>query len=223
MEELIPLNYPREGKMIAVELKSVTKEFSNKTILSDVSFEFIEKGKYLIKGHNGCGKTTLLNIISGYDTDFKGEVKIQGNIKYLYQDDLLFGNLSVEENLKLICIANDNKLGSGRNSETIDEGTRKKIAQSLDLIGIENQKGQLVNSLSGGERKKVLLASLLLTEAEIVLLDEPMASVDYNSKIEFVKLLSKFFDERTIIMVSHEFEDELKGYEIVTIKDGRLL
>lgn len=94
-----------------IELIEVTKKYGKRSVLNGVSLSLDSYHNYILVGENGCGKTTLFNIISGYDRDYHGEIRLNGlSVGYLLQSDMLFRNLTVRENLILQAAAtNKNK------------------------------------------------------------------------------------------------------------------
>lgn len=195
--------------MISIDLKNITKKYGKRTVLNNLNCAFTKGSNYLISGESGTGKTTLLNIINGYEKASCGTVKVYGRVEYLFQDELLFSNLSLEENLFI-----KNKL-FGRTEEEIIE-----IAEFLGIIGLLNSK---INVLSGGERQRAEFAQILLAKPDIVLLDEPTSRLDAANKEKMVKLISTVFDAQTVIVASHEKEFFDNSYTELKLEKGTLL
>ena len=173
-------------------LKNICKSY-DKEVLKNVSFTF-EPGKlYVIKGVSGCGKTSLLNILGGLDTAFEGERHCDAKqIAYVFQKSLLLSGLTVRENLILI-----------RNDE-------KKIKQITEKLGIRSLLDRLPSQLSGGERQRVSIARALQNDPQLLLADEPTASLDGENSHQIAKLLASLKSQnRIIIVATHEncFDD----------------
>lgn len=174
-----------------IKIEHLTKAFDKK-IIDDFTF-FFEKNKvYTIKGRSGCGKTTLLNIISGYDKSYEGLCQRDGSISYICQQSLLIGNMSIRDNLLFIC--NDNN----------------KIEQYARLFNGLELLDKMPNQLSGGERQRMSIIRAVITQPQIIIADEPTASLDeVNSKIIKDCFCSLRNMGITIIIATHEniFDD----------------
>ena len=184
-----------------LKLTNIKKEYQGKVVLEDINLELPNKGLVLLKGQNGSGKTTLLNIIGGLETPTRGYIEIDNKklsvrekelckyreeyISYIFQENNLFDNLSVEENINI----------TGK-SEKFD-----KIVEILKLRKLLNQKAK---SLSGGEKQRVAIARAITKKSKIILADEPTASIDAESKDIILKLLKELSKSRLIILISHD-------------------
>ncbi|HEM3561902.1 TPA: ATP-binding cassette domain-containing protein [Streptococcus suis] len=174
----------------SIELKNITKQYDGKIVLDKINLRFDTCHTYYIIGDNGSGKSTLLNIISGYDTDYSGEYVNNGlSIGYLLQEDLLFRNLTVKDNLFLQIKA--------LSSQNIDV---ESIIEALNLRIVLNKK---VSQLSGGEKKRVAIAQIILKNTDIILLDEPMANIHQSDIEGLLKTIYDVFQNKIIIIVSH--------------------
>ena len=184
--------------MIACE--NVTKSFSDQVILNSFSFTFEDRGFYLLFGESGSGKTTFLNILSGF-LDFEGgEIKwdsrtftgrvrrseIENECDYITQDSFFADFLSVSDNLRLICDSDE------------------KIAAMLDRFGLSDKAEQMPTTLSGGERQRLAIARALLNGKRVLFLDEPTASLDEENKTTIFELLAKLSQSMLIICSSHD-------------------
>ena len=181
--------------------------------LKDINLQ-IEKGEFiLITGLSGCGKTTLLRILNGLIPDFyegklKGDVRLYGKSITDYEKGELakyIGN--VFQNPKdqfFSTIAEDEVALVGENLGMERETLKRKVYESMKNMGIENLKECSVFELSGGQRQKVAIASSLVYDTDIILLDEPSASLDYFSINELRKVLKELKENgKTIIVVDH--------------------
>ena len=190
-----------------IELKNISKSYG-KNVLKDVTYTFEKNKIYVIKGISGCGKTTLLNILGGLDSDFEGEYLYQGRniglckpkekarfrqeVGYIFQSSLLMSKLTVLDNL--LYINNDKEL-------------IRKYAKQLH---VEELLGKYPEQLSGGQRQRISIIRALILNPEIILADEPTASLDRANSKELAKLFSVLRNEdRIIIIATHEncFDD----------------
>lgn len=182
-----------------IEIKNINKSY-DRPILKNINLKFYENNIYLLKGISGCGKTSLLNIIGGIDDDYSGQYFSDGvsitdqnkknrnkfftKIGYVFQESLLVSNLSIYENLELI--KND--------KEKIYELSKKfKVSKLLDKMPSE---------LSGGERQRVSIIRALLLDPDIIIADEPTASLDRKNALELCELLNLLHEENKIIIIS---------------------
>lgn len=200
-----------------IELKNITKKFEDKYIFREINFKFENNNKYIIVGESGIGKTTLLNILCGYTQLDSGAVvkSNNDNIQYLFQDQLLFTNMTVIENLYIkYCSKIKNCLHISNYSNLF-----MSILNDFSLGELANKK---VSLLSGGEKQRVQLAQISLFDPDIILMDEPTSNLDKVNKIKIAQLIDTFFNNKLIIIVSHDDPYIFKNIHIVELKEGRL-
>jgi ABC-type multidrug transport system ATPase subunit len=198
-----------------ITLNDGVKCIHNRYLLNHVNFTFEENTNYVINGASGAGKTTLLNIISGYDKLDGGSISVKtgASIQYLFQEPLLFSNLTVEENMriKLLSKREDDKEYSSRLIETM-----------LSVFFVEDLIDKKICTLSGGEKQRVELAQILLFSPDILLLDEPTSSLDPANKANIIKMINEAFPQTMKIIVSHEQKEIFDGYKHLCLFEGRL-
>lgn len=206
--------------MPAIELKNISKY-----ICRDINLK-IQKGEYLVLlGANGSGKTTLLNIIAGL-IDYNGSVLFDGKVmdkisasrrkvSYLFQDLLLFPHLSVSVNIAY---------GLKTVKQTVEQ-TNARVNELLRMLKIEHLADRFPKHLSGGEKQRVALARALAVSPEILLLDEPLSSLDAPSA-KYLRIELKQIHRKmgfTTVYVTHDLrEAEEMADRIAVIQDGRL-
>lgn len=187
-----------------IQLRNLTKKYE-KDVIKQVSYTFEAGRLYVIKGVSGCGKTTLMNIIGGVDKAFEGEV-IRENINntgYIFQNSLLLSGITVRENLKLINNSPDEILRLSRE------------------IGVDGLLEKYPEQLSGGERQRVAIVRALLSSPELLLADEPTASLDAtNSEIVAETISNLKNDNRIIIVSTHEHCFDKYADEIIYLNYG---
>ncbi|MDQ5983872.1 MAG: ATP-binding cassette domain-containing protein [Eubacteriales bacterium SKADARSKE-1] len=193
-----------------IKITNLSKKFDEKIIFDNIDFLFKKGNFYLISGKNGCGKTTLLNILAGYIDDYDGRISVDGRVSYLFQDELLFSNLTVRENLliKLAIFEHENK--------------NIKIDNVLQQLKINHLADKKIHLLSGGERQRVELALILLDNPDIILLDEPLTKLDNENKLNIIKTIEDVFKGKTIIIVTHEKQILNNNYIKLTLEDGKI-
>ncbi|MCR8848206.1 ATP-binding cassette domain-containing protein [Rossellomorea sp. SC111] len=177
-----------------LELEKINKSYRN-NILSDLDYKFPDKGFYAIYGASGSGKSTLLNIIAGFEAPDSGSIhKTFDHLEYVMQEHMLLTNISVKENMYLKLNVTDHPVDQ---YDAIILDTCRK----LSIDGLIEEK---VSFLSGGEKQRVSIARALLSAPDIILLDEPTASIDYEVKEDLLILLLKLSKERLIIVSTHD-------------------
>jgi iron(III) transport system ATP-binding protein len=205
-----------------IELRNISKSINKKEILKDINLEIRNGEIFGIFGSSGCGKTTLLRIISGLDIADNGEIFLRGKkilskkffvppeerkISFIFQDLGLWPHMTVNDHMNFV---------SENNSKT------EKILESCYLTGHEKSKPE---QLSGGEKQKLALARSIAQDADIILLDEPFSSLDLNTKEEMNKLLKELHKKYnlTIIYVTHDvFEIIDMCKRIAIIENGEI-
>lgn len=197
-----------------IKLNNIKKIRKNRTVLNDINFVFNDKQHYVIFGESGSGKTTLLNIIAGYEKSDSGTLKIINgkNLEYLFQDNLLFSNITVKENM-LIKWAS--KYQNVKQFEEI-------YMQALKLFSMDNFAKEKVYTLSGGEKKRIELAQIFLMKPDIILLDEPTASLDSDNKKFIIEVIEKNFQDAIVILVSHDEKKYFNNFTLLELRNGGL-
>jgi len=185
-----------------IRIENINKRYDDNIIFENFKIDFYQNKINCILGKSGCGKTTLLNIISGViqnDTkDFKGIENV--GISYIFQDDRLIDWLTVEDNIKLV-------IKKHYNEKEINELCDKY----LKLVGIYEYKNYYPQRLSGGIRQRVNIARAFIYPSKIIIMDEPFKSIDIKNKMiimdNFKEILQK--DNRTVLFVTHDIEEAI--------------
>lgn len=197
-----------------IEVKDLRFSYGTNIILDKVNFS-IKKGGYVgIIGPNGGGKTTLLRIMLGLLKPDSGEVKIAGKKISNALDSCRIGYVpqrisqeyvdlpaTVEEIVESGLVAKESIFA--RNKDRF-----KKIIHALKVSGLVDKRFSLIGELSGGQRQKAFVARALVSEPQILILDEPFVGVDLSAQDEFYQFLRKLNKEEgiTIIFVSHDID-----------------
>ncbi|MCI8999116.1 MAG: ABC transporter ATP-binding protein [Muribaculaceae bacterium] len=166
-------------------------------------------------GPNGAGKSTLLRTLSAFQPPVSGEIEIEGKPLKSYSDTQLSRVLGVvlTERVSLANMTVEELVGLGRSPYTGFWGTlsshdKEVVEKSIAHVKIEGLRDRMVNTLSDGERQKVMIAKALAQETPVIFLDEPTAFLDYPSKVEIMQLLYRLAHEqdKTVFMSTHDME-----------------
>lgn len=192
-------------------IKGISKKFYSKHkethTLSNVNLSF-EKGEFIcLLGPSGCGKSTLLNIVAGLETPTEGKVYLNGkeiegvgvDRAVMFQESALFPWLRVIDNVEFgMKIAGVPK-----------EERRKKALHYLKMVHLTKFQNSFIHELSGGMRQRVALARALTLDSEVLLMDEPFAALDSQTKSILQAEVQKIWWEtkKTIIFVTHNVEE----------------
>ena len=179
-------------------------------------------------GPNGAGKSTLLKTLTAFLPPIKGKIYIEHKPLEDYSDAELSKVIGVvlTEKLSLNNMSVEELVGMGRSPYTgfwghMNDTDRKIVEESIVLVGIENLKGRMIQTLSDGERQKVMIAKALAQETPVIFLDEPTAFLDYPSKVEIMQLLQRLAREKnkTIFLSTHDLELALQIADKVWLMD----
>lgn len=206
-----------------IEFNKITKKYGPRSLFKDFSFSFKENGFYFITGKSGCGKTTILNILSLIDTDYSGEYLIDGidakllhssekssirsgKFGYVYQNFNLFEDDTVDSNISIMLEA------IGKTERGYKEQRKNEI---LNLLGIGKLRYTKVKNLSGGEKQRVAIARALMTSPEVIFCDEPTGSLDSVNSENIFSILKSISKDTLVICVTHDKDSALKYADVI--------
>lgn len=214
-----------------IEIKHLTKRYqSNKEdTLKDISFSFPETGLYYIIGKSGSGKSTLLSLIGGMDNEYSGSLKVKGKeLKELNEDEISeyrfemvsysFQDFKTDEKEKVYDILFQTLAITDLRKSEID----RRIEEKLRLVGLADKKKARFSSLSGGEKKRISLARALLKDAPILLVDEPLSSLNQRMRNEISSFLFQESKRRLVLVITHETDELKQEANVLKLIDGRL-
>jgi iron(III) transport system ATP-binding protein len=201
----------------AAVLKNVRKSFGARSVLTDFSLDVPRGGSTGILGASGSGKTTILRLIAGLEIPDSGEVQVAGriassagrllippsqrNVGYVFQDLALWPHMTVAGNLRFV-------LESRKWPPAKRDG---RITEMLAVVGLGDRAAEYPTHLSGGEQQRVALARALVAQPDLLLLDEPLSSLDEDLRaelrVELASLPARF--GITMVYVTHDRNDAL--------------
>ncbi|MGE7021616.1 ATP-binding cassette domain-containing protein [Solibacillus cecembensis] len=204
-----------------IQINNLTKTYGNAQIFDDTSFTFPNRGLVCLLGASGSGKSTLLNMLAGFDSDYSGDLTVNGtsiskmnadelctyrrdNIGFIFQNYHLLSGYTVLENILLHCELN-----------SLDEQSNVESAMELlNRLGLAEKANEKSENLSGGQKQRVAIARALISNPSIILADEPTGALDRRNSTEMMTLLKEIAKDRLVIVITHdqkicEFADDV--------------
>ena len=220
--------------MAIINIEKLNYSYGKKEVLKELSLNIDENKLTGIIGPNGCGKSTLAKNIIKYingkfesfkimDTDIRelSHKKIAQLISYIPQKSTIISNISVFDYVLL------GRFPLLKNSwDNYSEKDYEIVENNISLLNIEELRDRNVETLSGGELQKALLARALAQEAKILLLDEPTSALDLNNAVEFMKILKNISikKEMSVIIIIHDLNlASLFCDSLIILKDGKFI
>jgi ABC-2 type transport system ATP-binding protein len=207
-----------------VRFEHISKKYKGKYALKDFS-AILSNGVYGLLGTNGAGKTTLINAFMGI-IPAEGEIYIDdqnvrtmgasflSKIGYLPQYPKFYKDFSVLEFLRYMCLLKD----------IPRDVAESRIASLLETVNLTEAASKKVGALSGGMRQRLGIAQAMLSDPGILILDEPTAGLDPRERIRFRNLISKFAENRIVILATHIVSDiEFIASQIILLHEGNML
>ena len=190
-------------------LKDVCKKYGRITALDHVSLALNEGEITAVLGESGAGKTTLLNVLAG-QTAFEGSVEGRKTCSYLFQLPKLLPNLTADQNLKFV----------------LPKSLHAAAGGILAKVGLAGRERAYPHELSGWERQRVAIARAFLYPHEMLLMDEPFASLDLSLKKSLIELVASLWaqSKNTIVFVTHDVHEAATlAHRAIVLKHGRIV
>ena len=205
MEKILEVNH----------LSKIYHSYNNEVLaIKDVSFS-VERGEFIsIVGPSGCGKSTILSILSGLLSKSDGDISLKNaSMSYMLQEDCLLPYLTILDNC-LIGLKITGKL---------DDASKEYVISLLKTYGLEEFIDKYPKNLSGGMRQRAALIRTLATKPDILLLDEAMSALDYQSRLnisdDIYRIIKK--EGKTAIMVTHDISEAISMSDRVIVLSRR--
>jgi ABC-2 type transport system ATP-binding protein len=204
----------------AVSIRNLRVVRGGKTVIPDLSLE-VARGRVTgLLGPSGSGKTTLMRAIVGVQVVAGGTVDVLGlaagspelrrRVGYVTQAPSVYADLAVLENLRYFARV----LGV----------PAERVQEAIATVDLEGHEGQLVRTLSGGERSRVSLAAALLGDPELLVLDEPTVGLDPVLRRDLWRTFHTLADRGTTLIVSsHVMDEAARSHDLVLMRDGRIV
>ena len=218
-----------------INFKDVSFRYSKDQnyVLHDITFN-VKKGEFLgISGPSGSGKSTLCLMMNGIipktiEGEFSGEIYIDGEDiaeKEIYEISEKLGLILQNPESQLFSMTVEEELAFGPENLGIKrEEIGDRISWALKLVGMERFRDAFPYQLSGGEKQKIAIASLLTMKPEILVLDEPTSNLDPKSRIEIFKIVQKLNKEgMTVVVVEHETNFISSADKILILNEGEIV
>lgn len=207
-------------KKVMVSLKNVFKDYDEKKIIKGINLDIMEGEFLTLLGPSGCGKTTLLRTISGLEKVSSGKIYIDGEdvtdviprkraVNTIFQNFALFSHMTVEKNIEF----------GLKMKKVPKEESRKRVKEIIELIQMEGFEDRKPSQLSGGQQQRVALARGLVNMPKVLLLDEPLSSLDMKLRKQMEIDLQRIQKKLgiTFIYVTHDQDEALSMSDRVAI------
>ena len=213
--------------MEILTLKNISFSYKDKLIFDNYNFVMNKEEIIAIIGPSGCGKSTLLKIINGLETEYSGDVLLDGvnvnnipvnkrDIVLMFQDNLLFPHMTIFENIEF--------------SLKMKKYPKHKIKNMVDEVAkdihLQDKLNKYPRELSGGQQRRVALARAVISKPKLLLLDEPFTGLDKEIKLEIMNLVRIIREKynTSIIFVTHDLsEAEYLEAKCIEFKKGESL
>lgn len=206
-------------------VRGLTKQYGSKLALNNVNFEVEEEQVVGLLGLNGAGKSTTMNILTGYISPTDGTVTIGGYdiasnprqakkiTGYMPEQLAFYPEMKVQDHLDFIC-----------DLKGISSGRKEHIAEVCCMVGLQDMRGRMIRNLSKGYRQRLGFAQALIGHPKVIILDEPTVGLDPSQIIEIRQLIKDSGKHSTVIVSSHILSEiQAVCGRIIMLKKGRVI
>ena len=209
-----------------LQIQDVVKDFGGYKAVNHVSLDIAKGEIFALLGSSGCGKTTLLRMLAGFETPTSGRIVLDGHdlaglppyerpMNMMFQSYALFPHLSVIGNVGY---------GLSVSGVSRDE-TRQRARAALASVGLEGYDARMPGELSGGQQQRVAIARALVSDPQLIVADEPTGDLDRVTAAEVLDLLDELHRElgKTIVMVTHDPKAASRAGRLIHLEKGVLV
>ena len=214
-----------------LRLENITFSYDEDEVIHNINLSIYKKQKVAILGNNGAGKSTLFLLCNGVLSQNNGNIYYNGNIIGKKRKDINF----LREKVGLVFQDADNQIIASTVFSEISFGpmnlgkskdeVKEKVEKSLKAMNLEKMRNKPPHYLSGGEKKRVTIADMLAMESEIILFDEPTASLDPKNVVELKTILDNLHQEgRTLVVSTHDIDFAYEWADrIIVMNEGKII
>lgn len=216
-------------KRAIIEFKNITFGYTPETmVLNDINFSISENEYICIIGHNGSGKSTISKILTGLLKPLSGEIYIKDNLIDHTNIDFIRNNIGIvfqNPDNQFIGITAEDDIAFGlENKRVPQENMRDIIVQTAKSVEVDKLLSMESQKLSGGEKQRVAIASILAINPSIIIFDESTSMLDPKGKKELKELMLFLRDKKnkTIISITHDMEEVINADKVIVLNNGRI-
>lgn len=193
-----------------IRFEAVTKSYDERKVIDKLSLNIVEGSNTALMGPSGCGKTTIFRLATGLERPDSGKIVIRDKTRFaaVFQDDRLCLSLSLYANVKAVC---------GKSVK------KRDIYACIAMLGLGGFENKPASVLSGGMKKRACIIRAMLSEFDMLFLDEPFNGLDAQTKEIVAKFITERLDGRTLVLITHDMRDvELLGCETIMLEKNTL-
>ena len=214
-----------------IKITNLNKNFGKFKALKDINLHIKKSEPIILKGVSGSGKSTLLSLIASMSKPSSGDIEVNNikvsklpdihsceyrnkNIGFIFQSFNLLEQLSVSDNIFAPLVVSE------------VQNKQELLIQAMQKANISHKKDEIVSNLSGGEKQRCAIARAIVLNANIIIADEPTASLDRQNSLDFIDVINQFKkDGKTIIISTHDsiFDNLESVSRYINIKDGQIV
>jgi len=198
-----------------LSVRNLTRRFGSQAIIENLSFSIPKGNRVTLFAPSGAGKTTLINILTRLDRNYEGDWSLAAeNSATIFQEPRLFPYMTIQENIFL---------PARIRGTPITEGLMEKYGRWLEVCDLSAYTRHYPYQLSGGMKQKVALIRGFLTEPDLVMMDEPFTSIDFQSKRAIIRHILDTYPQITVLFVTHTVDEiPLLTQSLLLFKANRL-